>query len=144
MTALAANHAVKGLRDVYERLMNFGVDGGVHIFSGAMVAIKADGTAMPAGLAAGGSARVVGVADHEADATGLADNAVRVNVKRGVFAMLNHGADLVAEADRGVACYVVDDQTVAKTDGGSGARIKAGIVEFFEGGKVFVRIGVDV
>jgi hypothetical protein len=36
-------------------------------------------------------------------------------------------ADLIAKADIGASCYVVDDQTVAKTNGG-GARPRAGKV----------------
>jgi hypothetical protein len=35
----------------------------------------------------------------------------------GVFKFLNHGADLVTAASVGADCFVVDDQTVALTNG---------------------------
>ena len=47
--------------------------------------------------------------------------------------------DLITIADIGKACFIVDDQTVAKTDG-TGTRSRAGIVDGIEAsGGVWVR-----
>ena len=48
-------------------------------------------------------------------------------------------ADLIAQADVGKLCHVVDDQTVAKTDG-TGTRSRAGIVARVETAGVWVRV----
>jgi hypothetical protein len=45
---------------------------------------------------------------------------------------------LIVQADIGKACFILDDQTVAKTDGGA-TRSRAGIVEGIEGSGVWVR-----
>jgi hypothetical protein len=45
--------------------------------------------------------------------------------------------DAITVADVGAVCYLVDDQTVAKTDGG-GARSPAGIIEAVDSSGVFV------
>lgn len=103
---------------------NFPVAAGERIFAGAAVVIQADGFAAPASTATG--LQAVGIAEGQADNTGGADGAIRVNVRRGCFA-LKQGADPVALADVGKVCYLVDDQTVAKTDG-TGTRSAAGIV----------------
>ena len=52
--------------------------------------------------------------------------AVTVEIEKGIFRFDNSSAaDLIATADIGADCYVVDDQTVAKTNGG-GQRSVAG------------------
>jgi hypothetical protein len=96
------------------------------VFGGAMVAITA------AGYAAGATATVanvtVGRADETVDNTGGVNGAKKVKVRRGVFRFANSAAgDLIAITDVGKPCYVVDDQTVAKTDA-AGTRPKAGTV----------------
>lgn len=60
------------------------------------------------------------------DNTGGAGAAFRVCVESGIFRWLNSASsDQITKADVGKTAYVVDDQTVAKTDG-SGARSAAG------------------
>jgi hypothetical protein len=77
-----------------------------------------------------------------ADSTGQANGAVKVKVDCGVFAWANSAAgDLIAKVDEGNDCYIVDDQTVAKTDGG-GTRSKAGRIILVEGSRVYVRTSV--
>ena len=73
---------------------------------------------------------------HQGDA-----RALDVEVERGVFAFDNSTAgDAIAQADVGNNAYIVDDQTVAKTDGG-GTRSIAGVIEGFDGTSVLVRVG---
>jgi hypothetical protein len=99
------------------------------VFKGGMVAIDASGNAMPAGLIAGGSVRVRGVATHTADNSAGIAGALKVEVHPGVWTFNNSSAgDLIAMKDCGAVCYVVDDNTVALTNGTS-TRITAGTIE---------------
>jgi hypothetical protein len=51
-----------------------------------------------------------------------------VTVRPGIYAWANSsGGDAITQAQVGSDCYIVDDQTVAKTDG-TGTRSKAGTV----------------
>ena len=79
---------------------------GAAIHCGALVAVNADGEAVPASDSAG--LKVVGRAEHSAaeDATIL--------VRTGCFAYDGTG---ITRADLGATVYVVDDQTVAKSGG---------------------------
>ena len=73
------------------------------------------------------------------DNTGAA-GAASVEYRIGLFLFANSSAgDLITIADIGKACFIVDDQTVAKTDG-TGTRSRAGIVDGIEAsGGVWVR-----
>lgn len=63
-------------------------------------------------------------------------------VRPGIFKFDNSAdADLIAQAEVGTTCYVVDDHTVAKTDG-SGGRSAAGKVVAVETDGVWVKIGL--
>lgn len=101
------------------------------IFKGALVAIDNAGNAMPAGLLAGGTVRPVGVANHTVDNTAGAAGALKVECNPGVYRFNNHGADLVTAADVGTDCYIVDDNTVAKTSA-TNTRAVAGKVQALE------------
>jgi predicted RecA/RadA family phage recombinase len=73
-----------------------------------------------------------------------ADGAVNAKVRQGVFKFANStSTDEIAAADRGATCYLVDDQTVAKTDGSS-ARSAAGIVWDVDSDGVWVLMGLGV
>jgi hypothetical protein len=111
----------------------------VKIFRGALVAIDNAGRSMPAGLLAGGTVRAVGVASATYDNTGGAADAFKVEMTVGTFKFKNHGADLVTSASVGADCYIVDDQTVALTDGG-GTRAVAGKVQMVEADGVRVHV----
>ena len=86
-----------------------------HIYAGSIVAAKAAGYAAPATAAAG--LLCLGRAEEEVDNTGGADGAVKVLVRRGVFQWNNSAAaaDKITAAHIGRTCYMVDDETVAKT-----------------------------
>ncbi len=108
------------------------------VFGGAIVALTAAGYA--AGATATAANVTVGRADETADNTGGANGAKRVKVRRGVFRFANSAAgDLIAASDVGKPCYVVDDQTVAKTDN-AGARPVAGTVFDVDAQGVWVEI----
>ena len=63
----------------------------------------------------------------------------RIKYRPGVFRFANSTAgDLIAEADIGTVCYIVDDQTVAKTSG-TNTRSPAGVVDSVDTQGVWVR-----
>lgn len=81
----------------------------------------------------------VGRAEKTVDNTGAA-GAASIEYRIGIFLFANSAAgDLITIADIGKACFIVDDQTVAKTDG-TATRSRAGIVDGIEAnGAVWVR-----
>lgn len=81
----------------------------------------------------------VGRAEAKVDNSGGAAGAANVEYRQGIFAFENAGADPVTQAGVGKLCFVLDDQTVAATDG-AGTRSRAGIVDGLEGGRVWVRL----
>ena len=117
----------------------FPVDAGKNIHAGALVVIDtADNLAKPGVTATTG--RSVGVADAAADNTNGADGAVKVRVRRGCFRFANSSAaDLIDLGDVGLDCYIVDDQTVAKTNG-TNTRSVAGKVRDVDADGVWVEI----
>lgn len=111
--------ALNSVRDTSERQLRIRVlTAAAPIFAGALVAINADGKAVPASDTAG--LRVLGRAEHTVAA------AENLRIASGVFRYENgaSGAALAA-ADTGTAAVVVDDETVGKT---STNKIAAGIV----------------
>jgi len=115
------------------------VAAGVKIYAGALVVIRA-GYARPGATATGDLA--AGVAQETVDnSSGSAGDKV-IAVRRGPHKFANSASgDLIAQADVGKFCYVVDDQTVAKTDG-TGTRSPAGLIYQVETDGVFVELGV--
>ena len=117
MTALAAE------RDTRRRngdQMSYPVAAATKIFAGAIVCIStASGYATKGATAT--TLRAVGIADETADNSGGAAGDVQVKTRAdGWFRFANSAStDQLALADVGANCYVVDDQTVAKTDGSS-------------------------
>jgi hypothetical protein len=98
----------------------------VVIFGGALVAANATGFAVPGAVAATLTylGRAEGYVNNNPGANGAKTVLVR---RRKAFKFKNHGADLVVQADLGKVCYIVDDETVAKTNGGA-TRSAAGTV----------------
>jgi hypothetical protein len=119
----------------------FPVKGGATVYLGALVVLAA-------GFAAAGSVATglvaIGRAEETVDNAAGNDGDLTVQVRRGVFKFANSAAgDAIAQADVGADCYVVDDQTVAKTDG-TGTRSRAGHVVAVESDGVWVQIGLGL
>lgn len=94
------------------------VKGSTLIYAGAIVAMGADGYAVPMSTAT--TLKGIGRAQERVDNSSGADGAETVRVDRGIFRYANSAAaDEITAADIGNDCYGVDDQTVAKTDGTS-------------------------
>lgn len=114
----------------------------VKILLGALVVLDA-GFVAPGRAATGLIA--LGIAEETVDNTGGADGALFVPVRQGVFLFFSAGgADAITQADVGKDCFIVDDQTVAKTDG-AGARSRAGrIVQLEPDGMVWAQLGIGL
>ena len=98
-----------------------------------------------AGYAAPGTTALnlvaIGRFEETVDNSAGSNGDVSVQVKRGTFKFGNSSAgDLIAQADVGADCYIVDDQTVAKTNG-SNTRSVAGKIIAVDADGVWVKIG---
>lgn len=110
----------------------------VHCFAGAIAVLNSSGYALPATTATGRIAlgRFAAEADNSAGAAGD----VSVEVERGIFRFANSAdADELTAADIGKACYLVDDQTVAKTSA-TNTRSIAGYIDEVDDSGVWVLI----
>jgi hypothetical protein len=66
-------------------------------------------------------------------------NTVKVRARSGIFKFGNSSAgDLIALVDIGKACYIVDDQTVAKTNGGATRSVAGFVHDIDPDGSVWV------
>jgi hypothetical protein len=105
---------------------------------GGIVCLTAAGFATPGAVAT--TLRTVGIAVQPVDATGLASGDVQVECFQGIARLGNSSAgDLIVQADVGLDCYIVDDQTVAKTNGTS-TRSVCGKVVAVDASGVWVRV----
>lgn len=105
------------------------------IYQGGIACVDAAGWAVPGSTSATLKAR--GVAKATVANPGANGDQV-IEVKRGVFPFDNLGGDPITRADIGNDCYIVDDQTVARTNGGN-TRSIAGKVEDLDSQRVWVR-----
>lgn len=115
----------------------FPVKAATKIYAGSIVAIDSANAYATKG-AASTTLKAAGVAQELADNTSGADGAINVKVRRGVYRFANSAAgDAITLAELGADCYIVDDQTVAKTNG-TGTRSVAGKVRDVDAAGVWV------
>lgn len=96
------------------------------IYGGSIVCINTSGLATKGAVST--TLKAVGIADAQADNSAGAASAIRVKVRRGCYKFGNSAStDLITLADVGADAYIVDDQTVAKTNGSS-TRSVAGVI----------------
>lgn len=88
------------------------------IFAGSLVARDSGGNATPGATAT--TLLGVGRAEEYVDNSAGSAGDKSVTVRKGIYQFANSASgDLIARADIGNDCYIVDDQTVAKTNGTS-------------------------
>lgn len=104
--------------------LSLGVAAGKKIYAGSLVARDAAGKATPGATAT--TLIGVGRAAETVDNTGGLADAVKVNIEKGVFHFANSAGDPIALADVGATCYIVDDETVSKTNAGGNSQSVAG------------------
>lgn len=134
MTAIATERDTQrrnGMQAAYPVLA------GAKILAGTLVALTAAGYAQ--GGATATTLKSVGMAEVTADNTAGASGDIKVQVRRhDWFRFANSAAgDLITIADIGSNCYIVDNQTVAKTDG-TATRSIAGKVRDVEPAGVWI------
>lgn len=85
----------------------------------------------------------IGISEETIDNTGGLDGAIFAPIRQGTFLAFNSGGtDAVTQADVGKDCFIVDDQTVAKTDD-TGKRSRAGrVIQIEPTGMVWVQLGI--
>tara|TARA_R110002050_G_scaffold269917_1_gene412423 strand:- start:44290 stop:44691 length:402 start_codon:yes stop_codon:yes gene_type:complete len=115
---------------------NHPVAAGAHIYGGSIVVLDAARNAKP-GLTATGLV-AAGRAQEEVNNVGGSAGDKTVQVRKGVFSFANDGS--IARVDIGGTAYIVDDQTVADTDG-TGTRSAAGEIVDVDADGVWVKIG---
>ncbi|CAN5129881.1 hypothetical protein BH10PSE8_BH10PSE8_01010 [soil metagenome] len=136
MTALAADRTTPSRKGEY---LDLPAAAAKKFYAGALGALDAAGRATPGANATTlkGLGRVEAYVDNSAGAAGD----VKVRIRMGCFRWANSASgDLITAADIGANAYIVDDQTVAKTDGGTTRSIAGKIVDVDAQG-VWVRSG---
>jgi hypothetical protein len=105
------------------------------IFQGAILMRNAAGQLVRGATATG----AFGVGRAEEPKTSTAAGVTPVTYKPGIFRFGNSAAaDQITAADIGTVCFIVDDQTVARTNGSS-TRSPAGVVDSVDAQGVWVR-----
>lgn len=113
----------------------------VKVFAGSIGVINSSGHLTKGSTATG--LKCVGRINAQVDNSAGNAGAVNGEVENGIFRWKNSAAaDAVTLAEVGTVCYIVDDQTVAKTSG-TGTRSPAGIIEDVDSDGVWVRMGQD-
>lgn len=122
-------------------LLTASVAAAVKCFAGAIAVLDASGDLKP-GVTATGLVCVGRFDGYVDNSAGLA-GAKTATAKRGCFRFGNSLAgDAITAAEIGDVCYIVDDQTVAKTSG-TATRSVAGIIEDVDSVGVWVRMGFE-
>ena len=121
-----------------KEMHHYDVRASTRIFAGALVVLNA-GYAAPGSAATGLVA--VGRAEHYADNSAGGNGDIKVRVRSGISRWNNSAAaDAIARTEIGSDCYLVDDQTVARTSA-SNTRSTAGKVIDVDALGVWVAIG---
>ncbi|MEO7691282.1 MAG: hypothetical protein ABIS51_18505 [Sphingomonas sp.] len=133
-------------------LLNLGMKASATLFGGAL-AMLSSGYATPAAAGTGGNDfakmatvslfRLVGAAQQRTVATAV-DGAVLIDVQAGDWLCKNSaGVDAITVANIGHYCFIVDDETVAKTSAFR-TRPRAGVVVAVDATGVMVRIAPEI
>lgn len=119
-------------------VLGFPAKAAVKCLQGGLAVLNA-GYAAPGTTATGLVA--IGRFEETVDNSSGGNGDASVQVKRGTFKFANSAAgDLIAQADVGADCYIVDDQTVAKTSA-TNTRSVAGRIEAVDSDGVWVKVG---
>jgi hypothetical protein len=133
MTALAIERSTIRMDSSGQSIpdkLALGVAANVVAYQGGIACVGAAGWLVNASSTL--ALRAVGRWSLDVNTTGGTAGATIVEVDQGVFKYANStSADLIAQANVGQLCYVVDDQTVALTNG-SGTRSPAGIITLID------------
>ena len=107
------------------------------LYAGGIVCLDATGYAVPGATSTTLTAR--GVAYEQADNGAGLDGDITVESQVGTYCFVNDGTDTVDRTHIGGTAYIVDDQTVAATDG-TGTRSALGKIIDVDARGVWVEI----
>lgn len=117
-------------------LISVPVAAGAVCFAGGLAVANPIGFAVPGRTAT--TLTYLGRFEEYVDNSSGVDGGVSVAVRRGkAFKWKNSGTDTINHSSLGKPCYIVDDETVAATNGGS-TRSEAGVVVAIESDGVWV------
>ena len=137
MTALSAD---RNTREAAGQIYSGPVAAAVKCYAGAMLVRDAAGNIKP-GVTATGLVAAGRCEKYVDNTTGAAAD-VDATYRPGIFRWANSAAaDAITKAEIGDDCYIVDDQTVAKTDG-TGTRSVVGKVVDVDANGVWVATGI--
>ncbi len=134
MAALTSARNTPEMAD-FGRVQVYPVEANTIVYLGSMVALNANGNAIPAnstpGLRIVGRAERVhnGIPGQNADNTGGAAGAISVVCRRGVF-MYADNDNSIAQAQAGALAFAVDDNSVSASDGSGAAVVTAAAFTF--------------
>lgn len=107
------------------------------IYAGALVAIDGSGNLTPGAVAT--TLKKPGRARATVDNSTGGAGAVKAEYELGVFLFKNSAdTDAIARADIGSNCYIVDDETVAKTNGTNTRSVAGQVADIDASGGVWV------
>jgi hypothetical protein len=127
----------------------FPIEANKRIWRKSVVCLNSAGRAIPESTIAVGAVRVLGVASAEynnltGSEAGGAASALQVEVEYGVFDFAIAAAgEAVTISDVGSIVFLVDNQTVGKTNAGA-TLLAAGILTEVRNGRAYVYMGVHV
>ncbi|MBA2686856.1 MAG: hypothetical protein H0U64_02025 [Gemmatimonadaceae bacterium] len=126
MAALTANRDTLEMASAHSQLHSeIGTDA-TQYYKGGIICVSTVTGKMVKGTTA---TTLIAIGRCEENVLTGTSNTREINARSGTFKFGNSSAaDLIAADDIGKACYIVDDQTVALTDG-TGTRSRAGIIE---------------
>lgn len=136
--ALSADTSVPEKASAFSMINEYGAAAAVLCYQGALIVVDANGNFAPATTATGLVA--AGRCEEQVDNSTGAAGDLNVRVKSGIFRFANDGVDTVPATQVGEDCFIVDDETVAATNGGA-TRSTAGRVYEVDADGVWVAIG---
>lgn len=143
MTALAAaRDTIRLGQDAVPPQLAVPIAASTKLYEGGLCCISA-GYAVPGSAAAGliAAGRSRRTYDNSAGAAGD----ITAELERGIFRYDNSAStDAITQADVGKLAYIVDDATVARTDGGAAARSVAGPIVAIDSVGVYVQVGATL
>ncbi len=108
------------------------------VYAGSLVVLNASGYAEPGSTST--TITAVGMAEnHVNNSAGGNGASGNVEIRRGIFRFANTAADAVTRAEIGKSCYIVDDYSVAKTNGTNTRSIAGKVIDVDSNG-VWVEI----
>lgn len=136
MVALAAGRQTK---EAIGKIFNLPMAAASLVYAGGLTCLNAGGFATKGIVST--TLKQFGRAESTVDNLAGANGAKTVDVCIGILLWANSAAgDLITTADIGTDCFIVDDQTVAKTNGAA-TRSRAGKIVFVDASGVYVQMG---